>query len=857
MKLSTPGPIILIAGTRPEGIKVVPLYLALKSSGFNALLCSTRQHDELVNEVYDLFNIKPDFDLAIMRQGQDLFYLTQSVLQKTKELFIRVQPSLVIVQGDTTSAMAAALAAFYLGIPVAHVEAGLRTDDIKSPFPEEMNRRMVGLIAQYHFAPTASSAANLLAQGVSRDRVFCTGNTVVDALRLIQEKIKNKVIVIRPDIQEKVADCKKRNSKIIVLTAHRRESFDGGIARILSAVKQFLLENGDVTCFYAVHPNPHVLQAIEQVGLSSVPNIILCEPLQYKDMVYVLSHADAVLTDSGGIQEEAVSMGKPVLVLREKTERMEGVWAGCAQIVGTDAQKIITALHAVIVQAHAKNSDFGSLYGDGYASEKIVTILAMHEDLKVNNVIQKSSAQCAVPILKDVSMKEVSKKVSLLGLGYIGLPTGIVLAEHGFDVFGFDVDESRVQKINEGDPVIHEPEVYEKLQIALSSGRFRATPKLENAQYYLIAVPTPFKDNKKADLSYVFNAIEKVAVVLKKGEVVIIESTIPVKATEICAQLLEQKTGMKVGRDFYVAHCPERVLPGKIFHELVENDRIIGGVDKLSVEKAKELYTEFVRGTLYLTDATTAEMVKLVENSSRDAQIAFANQVASMAYSVGLNPYEVIELANKHPRVKILNPGCGVGGHCIAVDPWFLIESFPQHTQLLQAARAVNDDKPFEVINCVRSAVTEWQKTNQGKCKVVVFGLTYKQDVDDLRESPSLHIAQLLREFNDIDLYVCEPHVKKGKLAPFFGESIVSPVQGVELADIPLFLVGHTRFKVIDKKLLSGKKAIDFCGIFYESKKSSDEKEQLFWPARSMMDYFVEQDFGHVQNGNSVTEESV
>lgn len=850
MKNSTTGPIIVIAGTRPEGIKMVPVYCALRDAGFKTLLCSTGQHDELLQEVFDLFGIVPDFNLKVMRQGQDLFYLTNAILEKSKELFLQQKPSLIVVQGDTTTTMAAAMAAFYLSIPVAHVEAGLRTDDIHSPFPEEMNRRMVGLIAQYHFAPTTAAAAHLLAEGVPADRVFCVGNTVVDALRMVKEQTQQGAIVVRDDIRHKIVSAQAQGSKILVLTAHRRESFNGGIARILQTVKDFLSQHPEIICFYPAHPNPHVQSAVEQTGLHGIQNMILCKPLAYQDMAFLLDHADVVLTDSGGIQEEAVSLGKPVLILRDKTERMEGVWAGCAWLVGTDPAKIQQALAETCNNVSVSEHQWNNIYGDGYASKKIVTILSRFFTKNVAVEKQKNLASFVMPSMKEgVCMK----KVSLLGLGYIGLPTGIVLADHGFEVSGFDVDKERVKKINEGDPVIHEPEVYEKLQGALSSGRFTATATLEDAEYYLVAVPTPFKEDKKADLSYVFDAVEKVATVLKAGQTVIIESTIPVKATEACAQLLEQKTGMRCGIDFFVAHCPERVLPGKIFHELVENDRIVGGVDKASVEKAAQLYKAFVRGTLYLTDATTAEMVKLVENSSRDAQIAFANQVASMAYAVGLNPFEVIELANKHPRVKILNPGCGVGGHCIAVDPWFLIETFPHHTQLLQAARQVNDNKPFEVIRCVRSAVAEWQKTHEGKCKVVVFGLTYKQDVDDLRESPALHIAQLLKEFNDIELIVCEPHVKANKLEPLFGHAQVSPEQGIDIADIPLFLIGHTQFKTLDRSVLAQKQTIDYCGIFYQSKKNSDAKEQLFWPARSMMDYFMEQDavFGQLQSSRA------
>lgn len=838
MQSTLSGPIVLIIGTRPEGIKMIPVYFALKKAGFHTLICSTMQHDELLTEVFDLFGVKPDFDLGIMRLGQDLFYLTQSILQKTKEIFLREKPSLVLVQGDTTSSMAAALSAFYSGIPVGHVEAGLRTDDIYVPFPEEMNRRFVAILAKYHFAPTSLAMANLFGQGIERSRVFYTGNTVVDALRLVKTKIEHGELAIRNDIKERVAACKARGNKIIVLTAHRREAFDGGIVRILASVKRFLFEHPDVFCFYPFHPNPHVIQALAEVGLSHMPNIYLTEPITYKDMAYLLMHADLVLTDSGGIQEEAVSLGKQVLVLREKTERMEGVWAGLAHIVGTHNEKILDHMTLALAQTSKKDESAHNVYGDGYAAEKIVTIIqatfgnVLHKE---HELIVKSHAP------KVFKKREVAmKKVCIMGLGYIGLPTAIIAADSGYDVAGFDIDADRVHKINQGDPVIHEPEIYEKLQCALGTERLKATTIMSQADFFIVAVPTPFKENKKADLSYVYSAADKIAPVLEKGNVVILESTIPVGTTDAIACYLQEKTGLIPGKDFYVAHCPERVLPGKIFQELIENDRIIGGINQESVIAAKEFYKRFVHGQLYLTDATTAEMVKLVENSSRDAQIAFANQVASMAYSVGLNPYEVIELANKHPRVKILNPGCGVGGHCIAVDPWFLVETFPQHTQLLKAARDVNDGKPYEVINCVKSAVAEWQKTTSKRCKVAVFGATYKPNVDDLRESPALHIAQELRTHTEFDLLVVEPHVNKNKLSAIVGDCVASFTQALEEADILVFLVGHTRFKAFDHKLIEGKKIIDYCGMFYEPKQKTDEQEHMFWPARSMMDFFME-----------------
>jgi UDP-N-acetyl-D-mannosaminuronic acid dehydrogenase len=274
-------------------------------------------------------------------------------------------------------------------------------------------------------------------------------------------------------------------------------------------------------------------------------------------------------------------------------------------------------------------------------------------------------------------------------------------------------------------------------------------------------------------------------------------------------------------------------LPGKIFYELVNNARIVGGIDQPSMRKAQELYEQFVEGSLYLTDATTAEMVKLVENSSRDVEIAFAHQVASMAASVGLNPYEVIELANKHPRVNILQPSCGVGGHCIAVDPWFLVETFPQESVLLKTAREVNDARPLEVVEKLRTAVADWQKKHSRKPVVLTLGLTYKANVDDLRESPSMAIAKILSTDLSLDLLIAEPHVNKKKLEAVFGERIVQLQDGVARADIIVYLVAHNRFRVLDEKLLHGKQVFDFCGIRHEPR-SCEGKSCMFWPARTV-----------------------
>lgn len=816
-------PVVIIVGTRPEGIKLIPLYCALKKAGVSVVLCSTVQHTELLSEVFDLFGVIPDISLNVMRPGQDLFYLTQAVLQKTKELFIAQKPSLVIVQGDTTSAMAAGMAAFYLKIPIAHIEAGLRTNDLGAPFPEEMNRRILRVLSTYHFAPTSWAAAQLMKEGVNEKQIFCVGNTVVDALRMIKHKIAQQEVCVSESLRTQLHRIQKEFQKSLLFTMHRRESFNGDVSRIFKGLYHWLSEHPHVFCFYPYHPNPSIIAALQDSGFAQLKNVLLLEPLSYKDMAYVLDSIDYVLTDSGGIQEEAVSIGKPVIVLREKTERIEAVWSGAAQLVGTDVSAILDALDRLDADKTMATMAL-QLFGDGYAAEKIVHILK--ERINFNTVKMDSMLRISYGAKKEAFNM---KKVVVFGLGYIGLPTSIVLAEAGYTVHGVDLDEKKLAAIQAGDPVIKEPELYEKMQVVLRNDNFTVSRKVVTADYFIIAVPTPFTHDKKADLSHVYDAVTMLLPVIKCGDTVIIESTIPVKTTMRVASLIAQKTNLVAGEDFFVVHCPERVLPGNIFHELVHNARILGGINKSSLEKAKELYASFVKGELYLTDADTAELVKLVENSSRDAQIAFAHQVASMATRIGLDPYEVIELANKHPRVSILNPSCGVGGHCLAVDPWFLVETFKDDARYLKLAREINDNRPREVVEQIKNSIACWTEKLNKKPVVALCGMTYKPEVDDLRESPALKVAQMLKEY---DICICEPNVSKDIVQKYVESPVLKYSEALERADIVVFLVAHKRFLAIDDTLLANKQVLDFCGLMHVQKQSFNQQEYYFWPAR-------------------------
>jgi len=367
-------PVLLVVGTRPESIKMLPVYFALQKAGVQTFICSTNQQSALSQEVFGLFKVTPDFELHVMQNNQDLFHITTSVLEKIKTIYRKVKPSYVFVQGDTTTAMAATLAAFYEKIKICHIEAGLRTGDIHEPFPEEANREIVGLLADLHFSPTSLAVANLLKEGKKRESVFCVGNTVVDALRIVQEKIDSGIVAIDIEIEKAIAGCIVQGKKMVLLTMHRRESFNGGIERVLLTIKMLAQKYPDTCFFYPYHPNPHVLDVIEKTGLKEIENIYLSGPIAYKDVVYLLHSVDFVITDSGGIQEEAVSLGKRVIVLREKSERMEGVWHGLATLVGTQKGKLQKEFERIRGSSNFR-TEKTFIYGDGYASEKIVRII--------------------------------------------------------------------------------------------------------------------------------------------------------------------------------------------------------------------------------------------------------------------------------------------------------------------------------------------------------------------------------------------------------------------------------------------------------------------------------------------------
>ena len=398
-------------------------------------------------------------------------------------------------------------------------------------------------------------------------------------------------------------------------------------------------------------------------------------------------------------------------------------------------------------------------------------------------------------------------KACFMGLGYIGLPTAIIAAKHGVQITGVDINPKVVELTNQGHLHIIEPGMEEMLQEVVKSGALRASTTPELSDAYFMVVPTPFKGDHEPDTSYVEAATRAVLPLLKEGDLYVIESTSPVGTTEKMAQIIYTERPELEGK-IYIAYCPERVLPGNIIYELVHNDRVIGGMDDASTDKAIEFYSQFVQGTLHRTNSRTAEMCKLTENSSRDVQIAFANELSLICDKAGINVWELINLANKHPRVNILQPGCGVGGHCIAVDPYFITSEFPMESKIIGMARQINNYKSFWCAEKVQNEMLKFELKHHRKPAVAMMGLAFKPNIDDLRESPSKYITtKVMQSCNNADIMIVEPNITEHNVF-----KLTNYKEAYDKADIVVFLTAHNEFKELqwsDDKVI-----LDFCGIF-------------------------------------------
>lgn len=422
----------------------------------------------------------------------------------------------------------------------------------------------------------------------------------------------------------------------------------------------------------------------------------------------------------------------------------------------------------------------------------------------------------------------IIEKISVIGLGYIGLPTAAMLAEAKTKVVGVDVVPHVVETINQGKIHILEPGLEEIVKIAVKEGYLRATLTPEPADVFIVAVPTPFFNNYEPDMTYVESAVKLIAPVLEKGNIIILESTSPVGSTEQMAGWLKNlrpdlafPVNTDDPADVYLAYCPERVLPGKVVEELIRNDRIIGGITPKCAQLAEDVYKIFVKGKLLHTNARTAEMSKLTENSFRDVNIAFANELSMICDKLDINVWELIELANHHPRVNILQPGAGVGGHCIAVDPWFIVSKTPEQARLIKMARIVNDSKPEWIVDKVDSAVVEFLQNNPEKSvkdvTIACFGLAFKPNIDDLRESPSMAITLRLAQKYFNQVVAIEPNIRQQPVGfENINIKLVNINEGLH-ADILVMLVGHKNFRCIGKEMLQEKFVIDCSNCFTTS----------------------------------------
>lgn len=402
---------------------------------------------------------------------------------------------------------------------------------------------------------------------------------------------------------------------------------------------------------------------------------------------------------------------------------------------------------------------------------------------------------------------KMTPKVVTIGLGYIGLPTSALIANNEIPVHGVDISQHVVDTINAGKIHIVEPSLDEAVANAVAAGYLKADTKPIMADVYLIVVPTPFKGNHQPDISYVVAATKAILPLLKENDLYIIESTSPIGTTEKMMDYIFGERPELKGK-LFLAYCPERVLPGNVMHELVYNDRVIGGVDEASTQKALAFYQQFVKGELHGTTARTAEMCKLTENASRDSQIAFANELSLICDKAGVNVWELIKLANKHPRVNILQPGCGVGGHCIAVDPYFITAEFPMESRMIAQARETNNYKSFWCAEKVKSERLKFELQNGREPAIAIMGLAFKPNIDDLRESPAIYIAErILQDSGNADMYIVEPNVKEHKIFKLTDYKFATAQ-----ADIIVFLVAHDEFKSI--RIANEKAVLDFCGVY-------------------------------------------
>ncbi len=751
----------IVVGTRPEIIKMAPVIRECIKRQISYFIIHSNQHySSAMDSIFfdELKLPKPDHNLGV---GSGLHSnQTGNILIKMEPILVAEQPDVVLVQGDTNTVLAGALAASKLNIKVGHIEAGLRSYD--RTMPEETNRIMTDHISEYLFAVGPNQQKILQGEGIATQKIHTVGNTVSDSLFQHLE--------ISAQQSNILTELHLTAGSYFLVTAHRASNVD--IAENLTELLHLLDEmhnnySGDIV--WPIHPRTE--KKLTEFNIQLPKYLKLIPPVGYLDFIQLQKHAKLILTDSGGIQEEACLLGVPSLTLRENTERPEAVEVGASELVGRNAQKAVDAAK----QWLSKDSyTWHNPFGDGHVAEAILDIL-----ITDNTEIDLSKIEAK------------HQNIAVIGMGYMGLPIASLLANAGYNVTGVDLNADKVNNINQAQCPFDEAGLPELITKVVSQGFLVASTTLPSSSTYLIAVPTPH-NNGKCDPSYVFAAADAIAKVAKDGQTVIIESTIsPQTSTSVAAHLL--KSGVKLN----VVHCPERAIPGNTLHELVHNDRIIGAADQNTQQKVKDIYQSFVKGEVFLTDLTTAECIKLVENTSRDVGIAFANELAEICQELGVNVYEVIKLANKHPRVNVLTPGPGVGGHCIPIDPWFLVEK-TQHGDLVRLSRKINDQRPLDIATKIDVVA----KANQGK-NIGLLGVAYKPDVDDCRETPAEPIFQQLDEMG-YEVKYHDPHV-----ASWQCQRLETLDDIVQWADVLVLVTGHKVYADFNTE----KPLFDACGL--------------------------------------------
>lgn len=751
----------IVVGTRPEIIKMAPVIRECQKRNIYFFIIHSNQHySEEMDSIFfkELALPTPHYNLGV---GSGLHSnQTGNILIKMEPILIAEEPDVVLVQGDTNTVLAGALAASKLGIKVGHIEAGLRSYD--RTMPEETNRIMTDHISEYLFAVGPNQKEILLKEGITGKSIYTVGNTVSDSLFQHLE--------ISAQTSTILADLKLQKRDYFLVTAHRASNVD--IASNLKELLHLFDEmhaNYTGTIVWPIHPRTQA--KIKEFKIELPDYLQLIPPVGYLDFIQLQKYAKLILTDSGGIQEEACLLGVPSLTLRENTERPEAVEVGASELVGRNAEKAVKAAQQWLSRdSYAWDNPFG----DGHVAEAIVDI-----------VVADNTEFVELPIVAK------NETLAVIGMGYMGLPISSLLAQAGYSVTGVDLSQQKVDSINRGECPFDEVGMPELVKKVVDQGYLKASTVIPSSQTYLVAVPTPHK-NKSCDRSYVFSAVDAIAEVAKDGQTVIIESTISPRTS-----LEVEKRFKAKGLNVDVVHCPERAIPGQTLHELVHNDRIIGASNITAQQKVKEIYQSFVEGEVFLTDLTTAECVKLVENTSRDVGIAFANELSQVCEELRVNVNEVIKLANRHPRVNVLNPGPGVGGHCIPIDPWFLVES-TQKGEFIRLARKLNDERPFVIADKVMVTARQLSGKNIG-----ILGVAYKPNVDDCRETPAEPILEsfLSQGFN----------VKyHDEYVPVWDcDRIESIDEMLEWADVIVIVTGHDSYK----QLVANDKILDACGV--------------------------------------------